>query len=95
MPSASFLAPLLKDAGTPLATWLTVLHTLIGLFLMHRQQQQAEPVITPEQVEEIVTRVVDELNAEPATEPATDKPKQKPKPKPKAPKKKREPRSGG
>jgi hypothetical protein len=86
VPSASFLAPLLKDAGTPLAMWLTLLLTLIGVLLAHRQQQPAQPVITPEQVEEIVTRIEDELNVEPPDEPATEKPK------PKAPQKKRGPR---
>jgi hypothetical protein len=89
VPTASFLAPLLKDAGTPLAQWIMVLLALLTLILMYRQQQQAQPTITPEQVEEIVGRVVDELNIEPPTEPATDKPKRTPK----AAKKQREPRS--
>ena len=80
---ASFLAPVFKDAGTPLAAWLTVLLTLIGLLLVYRQQQQAQPVITPQQVEEIVTRAVDELEIEPA----------EPEPKPKTPDKPHERRS--
>lgn len=92
IPTASFLAPLLRDAGTPLATWLAVLLGLIGLILMYRQQEQPEPVITPEQVEEIITRVVDELNADPPAEPAGGEPKAKQESKSKAmTPKKREP----
>jgi hypothetical protein len=80
VPTASFLAPLLKNAGTPLATWLTFLLALIGMFLAYRQQHQAEPVITPEQVEEIITRVVNELELEPADEPQPKAPKKRPRP---------------
>jgi hypothetical protein len=71
VPTASFLAPLLKDGGQPLAAWLTVLLALLTLLLQFREKQ---PTMTPEQVENIVTQVVNEVEAgSPAEPPPVEK----------------------
>jgi hypothetical protein len=64
VPRASFLAPLLRDAGTPLATWIATLIALLALVVALR----GTPTLTPEQVEEIITRVVAEVDTRPAAE---------------------------
>lgn len=60
--AAPAIAPLLKDGGVALAAWLA-LFVAVLTFLLQLQvsQQQPAPAITPEQVEEIITRVVDEV----------------------------------
>jgi hypothetical protein len=61
--AAPVMAPLLKDGGVPLATWLALLVAVLT-FLLHLQesQEQPAPAITPDQVTEIITRVVDEVD---------------------------------
>ena len=71
VPTASFLAPLLKDGGQPIAAWLTVLLALLTLLLQFRDKQ---PTIAPEQVEDIVTQVVNEVDdGSPAEPPPVEK----------------------
>ena len=78
----------------PLATWLTFFVAVLTLLLTLHQQQAAPRTITPQQVEEIITRVVGELEAErnPDPKPKT-KTKATTKTKAKAPGKGREPPS--
>jgi hypothetical protein len=74
----------------PLAAWLTFLLTVVTLLVNFYQQQTAPKTITPDQVEEIITRVIEEVEEEPAPDPAPDEPKSKSK----APRDRNEPRSG-
>jgi hypothetical protein len=64
VPRASFFAPLLRDAGMPLATWIATFIALLALVIALRET----PTLTPEQVEEIITRVVAEVDTPPAAE---------------------------
>jgi hypothetical protein len=71
VPAASFLAPLLKDAGTPLAVWIGVVLAVLALLI---PQLQKQPTITPEQIQDIVTRVVNEVDdGSPAEPPPVEK----------------------
>jgi type VI protein secretion system component VasF len=60
--AAPAIAPLLKDGGMALAAWLALFVAVLTFLLqLQESQQQPAPAITPEQVEEIITRVVDEV----------------------------------
>ena len=61
--AAPVMAPLLKDGGVALATWLTLLVAVLTFLLqLQESQQRPAPAITPDQVTEIITRVVDEVD---------------------------------
>jgi len=60
IPRASAISPLLQHGGTPLAAWLTLIATIIGLLLAWRAQVGEKP-ITPEQIEHIVQRAIQDV----------------------------------
>lgn len=72
VPRASPVAALLQQGGTPLATWLSVLLAAVTLLLALRERHP-EPTITPEQIQKITDRAIEEARKrqkEPGTPPS-------------------------
>lgn len=60
VPRAAAIAPLLQQGGQPLATWLAVILAAIALLLSLREKEPVPPTLTPEQLQEIVERAINE-----------------------------------
>jgi hypothetical protein len=71
VPRAAGLGALLQDAALPLAAWLTVILTALMLLLQLRSQ---EPSLSPDQIDNIVHRILDETRdvPEPGEQPPRD-----------------------
>jgi hypothetical protein len=67
VPRAAGLGALLQDGATPLATWIAVILAALTLLMQMRSQQ---PALTPDQVDNIVHRIIEETREAPEpTEP--------------------------